>query len=151
MMNDQPFLLAPAITGSYIACDLLDNPAEALIFVSQGLKTNPRDFTLYNNRAVAFARLRRISEALGAHANAAKFIVPDNVAQNVTHRATRGLINYRGGDADAGAADYRAALEAATVARSNALIARVHLILAAGRGIRRSVVRTIGTSVVEAA
>lgn len=127
LIKDQPFLLSPSVIGSYVACDLLSRPEEALVFTSLGLKTNPRDSMLHNNRAVAFARIGRLEEAKRALDDALSFSDKESVQQQITLRATRGLIAFRSGNYPGGDADYSSALEAASKAKLKPYIARVYV------------------------
>ena len=61
--HDQPFSRRPAVLGSYVACTALQDHSKAIRFASDGLRANPKDFTLLNNLAFALILSGHIPEA----------------------------------------------------------------------------------------
>ena len=81
-----------------------------------GLRSNPNNFTLLNNRAFSLARLGDIMQALEVFSR----IDTKNLSvdEKAIWNATNGLIHYRSGDMETGAACYREALKVAKGAKN---------------------------------
>ncbi|MBN9629390.1 MAG: hypothetical protein J0I18_02090, partial [Actinobacteria bacterium] len=101
--RDEPFALEPALSTSYSAALALEDYQGALEVANAGLKFHSDDSMLRNNAAFAAANLGRTQEAQEhlRHAGAT-----DGVDERTTITATRGLIAFREGDAEAGRALY---------------------------------------------
>ncbi len=107
---DLPFSKRPILLGSHIAGSILDKQKTAREFLRAGLKSHPNDPQLINNLTYSLALENRIPEA-------EKLLHKINNLPNINDStkicltATRGLINFRKGNYDAGRKDYIKAME----------------------------------------
>jgi tetratricopeptide (TPR) repeat protein len=129
---DQPFSSRPAINGSYIASEILEDYELAIDFASTALLSSPNDVNLQNNLAFSLASSNRTDEAM-------KIIENINLSQlskeqRLVVGATKGLIMFRLGHPHAGVHLYKTSINLYNKPddmRVNA--ARIHLALEALR------------------
>ncbi|GAA1650609.1 hypothetical protein GCM10009744_47780 [Kribbella alba] len=101
---DQPFDPEPALFGSYVAAMALERYDTAIDIAERGLRSNPANTMLRNNLVFSLASVGRIEDAA---VEAAKMeTLPDTKDQAVTE-ATRGLVDFRSGNTQAGRARYQ--------------------------------------------
>lgn len=108
--NIESFSVRPAIFGSFVAAvssSQLDRGAE---IAQVGLASNPNDVELLNNLAVILAYQNRIDDARSTLARTSRHAKRDDA---VVLNATRGLVDFRSGDIDAGIRNYSEAIEMA--------------------------------------
>lgn len=103
---DQPFSAHPAIFGSYHASKFMQFE-EGERLAAHGLRANPRDSLLLNNRAFCLAALGRWAEAESILTDVDQ-VAPASERPTIT--ATRGLIRFRAGDAAEGRRLYHEAI-----------------------------------------
>jgi tetratricopeptide (TPR) repeat protein len=128
-MKDQPFLVLPALIGSYIASELLEVPQEAYEFAKFGLKSNPNAAMLHNNLAVALAHLNRLDEAEQSVLRAIACSKPESVGDAIIIQATKGLVAFRRRNAETGRHLYESAITRAMDAGLKSLARRAYLYL----------------------
>jgi tetratricopeptide (TPR) repeat protein len=106
---DQPFSSRPAILGSYLASAIMRNYPEAIEFARHGLRSNPGDFSLQNNLAVALALQGKSEEA----SNQVDAIDIDRLSasHHMILLATKGLVEFRSGRPETGRLLYRLAID----------------------------------------
>ena len=92
---DQPFSSGPCEFGSYVAAVALEDHEISRKFARRGLKANPSDFTLLNNRAFACINLNEFEEATEMLARAHRLNLSDR--ERVVLQATHGLLAFRKG------------------------------------------------------
>ncbi len=111
---DQPFSSEPVNHASYLASAIIDNNELAIKICDFGLRANPKEFTLLNNKTYSLAVENNSSEA----ENTFKQIdfVSLNDDEKVVYTATKGLIRYSKGDSEGGNLLYN---EAEALARKN--------------------------------
>lgn len=107
--KDEPFSSRPVIQGSYVAAVGLADYLECYRLAATGLKANPRDFALLNNKAFACAHLGKLQEARTALDRLAKRSMEKR--EKRVFLATSGLVAYRAGDILRGREHYREALD----------------------------------------
>jgi len=101
---DQPFSSEPASHASYLAGALVDDHDLSIRICDFGLIANPHEFTLLNNKAYSLA--------MQCKTDAAEKIFDQidfnmlSEGEQVTYLATKGMINYRQGNKEAGSALY---------------------------------------------
>ena len=100
---DQPFSAAPAIFAGYLASVGLDDFEKSVSISDGAIKSAPCHFLLHNNKAFGLASMGKISEARAELLKAPSGI--DEIDNAVLY-ATTGLICYREGNHEAGAALY---------------------------------------------
>jgi tetratricopeptide (TPR) repeat protein len=107
-LGDENFSARAALAGSFITTCLLGHYSSALEFVEQGLRANPGEPMLWNNKIVALAYLGRAREAenllpqldgLQDHATIKPFV-----------QAAHGLVAFRLGNIARGRECYRRAI-----------------------------------------
>jgi Tfp pilus assembly protein PilF len=107
-LADQPFALDPALFTSYVAATFVSDQTAAIHTCEIGLRANRNNATLLNNLAFSLA-------SSGHHVEAREVIgraMPDvSSREAAVLTATRGLIEYREGNLEAGQALYRRAVE----------------------------------------
>lgn len=108
---DQPFSSRPAAHASFLATSMIEDFGLAEEVARAGLRANPTDFTLLNNRAVALAKLGRTEEAYKSisHINRAGL----TQTEQVVICATVGLLGFRSGRFDEGRRLYQEAISKA--------------------------------------
>lgn len=109
--NYQPFSKQPAMEGSYIAVDILNDPKKAVKLASTGLSSNPNDKGLLNNYAYSQIMAGNLSEAFPR----LNSLVPEHplTEDDIMLTATLGLYYYRQGNPEIGRALYQSAIEQA--------------------------------------
>ncbi len=98
-LDDQPFSVGPAASGSFAASSGEDDQEGALKILERGLTANPGHMLLLNNKAYALASLGRVREAEEAISRVSS---GQNRGAEITLVATRGLVEYRKGNHQAG-------------------------------------------------
>lgn len=134
--SEQPFSSRPAMFGSYIAATALDDFQTAEQMVRCGLYSNRDDPTLNNNLAFALAQMGQTTEAKEIISHAQHLNCTP--VQRICITATKGIIEYRAGKADAGRILYLLAINMAAKARSDRLVATAKSYLAIEELRRRS-------------
>jgi tetratricopeptide (TPR) repeat protein len=107
--DDEPFARRGPILGSYVASELLQDYERALEFADAGLKSNPRDPALLNNKAYSLAMIGDTSKAREC-LNLAKPRKDENLSL-IPKLATSGAICYREGNVQEGRSWYLKAIE----------------------------------------
>ena len=122
---DQSFSSKPYILGSFVSAVAMEDYISGEKFSSQGLISNPDDFTLLNNSAFCLINIgnldkakKRISkiETLG--------LVSDDKRYEVVLGATKGLFDFRSGDVKSGRILYKKACSKAKDMNDEHLFAR---------------------------
>jgi tetratricopeptide (TPR) repeat protein len=117
-LQDEPFSVRPAIAGAY-TCILLSQYDKALAFADYGLRANPHDRALINDKV--------ISLALGGHVDDAFKMLPalekyeHDVEAAPFVYAARGLLAFKAGNFVAGREKYATAVKAAAKTQSKSL------------------------------
>jgi hypothetical protein len=111
---DQPFSSEPANHASYLAGSIVDDNQLAIKICDFGLRANPKEFTLLNNKAYSLAVE---FNSKSAEETFSQIDFPSlKKAEKVVYTATKGLILYSKGDIDGGRLLYN---EAEELARKN--------------------------------
>lgn len=108
-LRDQPFDTGAAIHASYIASVGLEDWTTAKAISELGLQANPSDSILVNNLAYAQIQLGELEEAAARLSDSS--LSPKDNGERVALTATRGLLLFRLGRAEAGRALYREAID----------------------------------------
>ena len=105
-LADQPFSSTPATFGSYLA-SMCGRFEDGITFAEAGLRPNPRNALLLNNRAFSEANLGDLTAA------SATLDIPGEIegAVRPTLTATRGFVAIRSDETDRGRNLYRQAIE----------------------------------------
>jgi hypothetical protein len=101
---DQPFSREPTNHASYLAGAIVDNNALAIKICNFGLRSNPNEFTLLNNKAYSLAVEHNSVEAAKTFTQINFNSLTDR--EKVTYTATKGLIQYCKGDNEGGSILY---------------------------------------------
>lgn len=132
-MREQPFASAPPIFGSHAAA-VAKRYDEAIKFGKAGLVANPTEFLLRNNLAFAHASKGETEEAERVLDELRSERLDRD--ENIVLLATRGLIEFRKGNASAGRALYQRSLDEATDPSVRAvaalILAREEIVAATG-------------------
>jgi tetratricopeptide (TPR) repeat protein len=123
-LADQPFALDPALFTSYVAATFVEDQETAIRVCQVGLRANRNNSILLNNLAFSLASAGRVPEAREVIDRQA---TPASTYENAIKSATRGLIAFRGGDASAGRALYRQAVDALVKDRNSVAAASATL------------------------
>ena len=123
---DEPFSARPTGLGSYLACTVLEDPEMGVEFAEYGLKANPNNVTLLNNKAVALADLGRVGDGWRIFRSIKN--AKDDPRHSITLTATEGLFRFRFGQPEQGRALYRKAIELAEKFPLLKGMALIHLI-----------------------
>jgi tetratricopeptide (TPR) repeat protein len=110
-MQDEPLSMRPALLGSYVASELLQDNEKAVEFCELGLEAHPNEFSLLNNLAFANAALGRLDVARSYLEKAS--LSASNPTEEVVGLATSGMIAFREGRAETGSSFYEKAMELA--------------------------------------
>lgn len=110
-LADQPFDADAAAHASYVAAVGLDQWKDSVRFAEIGLRANPNDATLSNNRAYALIEMGELDEAERALRKAVENM--SDRSDRVAIVATGGLHQFRCGNAEAGRSLYRQAIDLA--------------------------------------
>jgi tetratricopeptide (TPR) repeat protein len=126
---DEPFSLRPALIGSYMCCEFLDSPGQAIWFAERGLIANPNDTTLLNNLAFAEAASGKTEIAQTILSK----IIPDPKDSSIVPMvvATKGFIRLKEGNFEGAVQCYSDAMRMAVDAKDNRLANRIFLHLVA--------------------
>jgi tetratricopeptide (TPR) repeat protein len=111
-LRDEPFSARPALFGSFVAGVAIENYKDAIGFLDQGLKPNPNDPTLLNNRALFLARTGQTAEA-DENLRRARQYCDGGSEMDVTLTATVGLLHFRKGETNQGRLKYIEAISKA--------------------------------------
>ncbi|CAN5911114.1 hypothetical protein BH11BAC7_BH11BAC7_00770 [soil metagenome] len=112
---DQPFSKESFKHASYISSGILDDNEKSLEICDFGLRSNPEDFGLINNKAYALAVLGRVEEAKKTFSQVSGNSITD--AEKIAYNATQGLIYYRMGVSELGEQHYSIAVDLAVKSR----------------------------------
>lgn len=107
--HDEPYSSRPTILGSYIAAVGMEDYLECRRLATAGLRANPRNFALLNNKAFACVQMQDIDKAQGILAYLSRFRLEDE--ERAVYLATSGLVAYRVGKKHKGQRLYREALK----------------------------------------
>jgi tetratricopeptide (TPR) repeat protein len=118
----EPFSARPAILATFIGCVTMEALDSAATIGAYGLLANPKNKTLLNNLAAVKALQGRFDDARHLIGKAQASLGEDD--DDVVVIATGGLINFREGNYEAGAANYMAAIEKALAAKNRGLAFR---------------------------
>lgn len=114
-LEDQPFSSRPAALGSFVASTFVRNFPLCEEIARFSLRTNPGDWLLTNNLAVALAEQDRLTEA---DVEFSRLEVPgEGTDFYAVWLATSGLLRYRSGDQETGRLLYARAYEASRLKR----------------------------------
>jgi len=108
---DEPFATRPVRSASFTAAMVLDDHPTALAALEFGLRANPSEFGLLNNKAFSLASLGRVDEARKALQGIRGDVREEGL--DVAVIATRGFVAIRSGELAAGKELYRAAIAVA--------------------------------------
>lgn len=108
---DEPYSSSPCAAGSYLASTVLDDHELSLQFCEQGLRANPEDNDLINNKTVNLASLGRIDEAEEAFLHLHD--IDEKETLSISTVATAGLLKYRQGFTEIGRTLYEGAVDKA--------------------------------------
>lgn len=110
-LEDEPFSSRPASLGSFIALTVLEDYEIASLFVERGLRANPDDQTLTNNKVFVLTNTNKLYEA----EQLAKSVSISSLTEEnrAVWLATLGLIEYRKGNILAGRGLYKESLSVA--------------------------------------
>ena len=106
---DEPYRSHPAIKGSYVAAVGLSDYVECDRLATAGLRANPANFALLNNKAFACAHLRDFGTARRILGYLEKSRLSEE--ERSVFLATSGLVAYRTGNINKGRELYREALK----------------------------------------
>jgi len=104
----QPFSREPAMDGSYIAADFLNNQKQAMHILEIGIRSNPHDLSLLNNYVYSLIMDNQLELAQKSLNQIFASIL--NAKENVSIIATHGLYCFRTGDITAGRTLYQKAI-----------------------------------------
>jgi Flp pilus assembly protein TadD len=105
---EQPFSSRPAMLGAHVASVLMQDNAEGAAIASQGLLSNPDDFSLQNLLAFSFARQGDVTEAAKVFRRVDESHL--TLQQRVVWMATWGLIAFRDNNPNVGRRLYMEAI-----------------------------------------
>ena len=91
---DEPFSKEPCKHASFVASDIIDDNEKSLEICDFGLRSNPFDFGLLNNKAYALAVLGRVDEAVKTFNQISENSLKNDY-ERIVYSATKGLINYQ--------------------------------------------------------
>ena len=111
---DEPFSSSPCATGSFLSTSVFEDFQLGLEFCEQGLRANPEDNDLINNKTVCLANLGYLDRAINTFRTMGDIDKKSPLA--VSSVATAGLLEYRRGNLDEGRNLYK---EAMTIAEKN--------------------------------
>jgi Flp pilus assembly protein TadD len=120
-LQDENFSSRAAMSGAFICLSLLGQYEQALRFSERGLRANPNNGSLINNRIVALALSGRVAEAAKMLSQLDAFEADREFEPFV--RAARGLVAFREGDFSNGRHFYRLAIESCKESSRPALAA----------------------------
>jgi len=115
---DQPFSREPVVMAGYVA-SMIDDSEKSLSILDFGLKVNPGNFTLLNNKAYDLAAMKRIEEARKVLLKIDRHSLNEN--EVIVYTATSGMLNYMAGNIEAGDALYNDSIHKAKSSDSKRL------------------------------
>lgn len=115
---DQPFSREPVVTAGYVA-SMIDDSDKSLSILEFGLKVNPGDFTLLNNKAYDLAVLGRHSDARLAFSKIDSNCLNEN--ERIVHTATKGMLDYMAGQIPSGEGHYNESVRLAQSGKNKRL------------------------------
>lgn len=127
-LSDEPYSARPAVLGSFVASELLQDLDRASQFLTWGLSINDHEFGLLNNQSYCLALTNRIKDARAYYERISEADL--HPQQRVVWLATRGAIEFRSGNISLGRQSYAEAIDAASRLRDELLLARAALNLA---------------------
>ncbi len=98
--EDQPFSARPSVHASFLCTSVVEDFARAERITAAGLRANPADFTLLNNRAVALAKMGRTTEAMKSLSYVNRSSLSES--EKIVFLATSGLLHFRSKNFEAG-------------------------------------------------
>ncbi len=122
---DEPFSCEPANHASYLAAAAIDNNNLAITICNFGLRSNPKEFTLLNNKAYSLAIENRVGEAEKTFNQIDVNTLGEY--EKVAYTATKGLISYRNGYKEIGSSLYDQAEQLAKKGRDERTAFRVRI------------------------
>ena len=124
-LSDEPFASRPAVFGSFIAAEHLEDFERSERICREGLIASPNDATLVNNLAFALANQGKVSEA-----KIQLDTIPTTGAETgieICRDATQGFIAFRSGDYSRGREYYQQAIEKAAASNMTSLKVRASI------------------------
>lgn len=115
---DQPFSREPVVTAGYVAT-MMDDSDKSLSILEFGLKVNPGNFTLLNNKAYDLAVLGRQTDARLAFSKIDRAGLNEN--ERIVHTATMGMLDYMSGQIPSGETHYNEAIRLAQSGKNKRL------------------------------
>ncbi len=131
--SEQPFSSRPAMFGSHAASTGLDDFPMAEKIAKRGFAANRNDPSLINNLAFTLAKQNKVDEAKEVFQLSS--LLPKNQHQAISLKATKGLVEFRSGNASKGRMLYKAAMAEAVLAKVDimAWIAQAYLAIEEAR------------------
>lgn len=124
----QPFSRDPAMMGSFVATDYLNNPERAIRILEMGRQSNPEDLNIENNYAYALIMNGKLAEGQKC-LDRAFALMPTGTAL-ILLTATQGLYFFRAGEYQGGRKLYQRAIEMAKAQKQPDLGLRATIYLA---------------------
>jgi tetratricopeptide (TPR) repeat protein len=97
---DEPFSCQPVNHASYLAGSIIDNNEFAIQICNFGLRANPKEFTLLNNKAYSLAVEGKSLEAENVFNQIEMGSLKEH--ERISYSATKGLIQYCKGNSEVG-------------------------------------------------
>lgn len=97
---DQPFSSDPVNHASYLASAIIDDNDLSVKICDFGLRSNPKEFTLLNNKAYSLAVEKHVEEAEKTFNQINISELKDE--EKISYIATKGLLYYANGDHETG-------------------------------------------------
>lgn len=107
---DQPFSREPVVMAGYVA-SMIDDTEKSLSIIDFGLKVNPDNFALLNNKTYDLAVMKRVDEARKVLLKINQRSL--NESEIVVFTATSGMLQYMAGNNEAGDALYNESIHKA--------------------------------------
>ncbi len=108
---DEPFSLRPAMIGSFYCAAHFGSHETAIYFADRGLRANPNNPSLLNNKLVSLASIGKIDEARAILRHLEKYRYDPDF--RVHYLAAQGITAFRGGHIDDGRQWYSEAVKVA--------------------------------------
>jgi tetratricopeptide (TPR) repeat protein len=112
-IKEEPFSMRPVGLGFHAADMGLDDCAKAEFFARHAVQVHPGEAIFHNNLAYVLALQNKLSEAKEAVEKGMVYLPgsAERERHGVVLRATQGLIEWRGGNLEAGRAGYQGAVD----------------------------------------
>ena len=110
-LMDEPFSIKPAMTGSFYCATHLGTYDTAIAFADLGLRANPNDRGLLNNKLVSLASIGKTDEAREILRHLARYKYDSEFRAN--YLAAEGIISFREGHISDGRSYYAQAIQTA--------------------------------------